>query len=229
MSLDIRQRKTLKVLQSFLKRNSIKAEKYLDLGCGDGSFTIEVTKLLGAHEVCGVDVNRGLYEVARRRGINAYVADLNTDRLPFADEMFDVVSAFEVIEHLWNTDNMISEAHRVLKAGCFFIITTPNLASWVNRLLLLLGYLPVHYDCSLKYSLERRPLQSAVGPCEHIRLYTFKTLKRHLEAYGFKVIYEATYTMGYVSSNFIVSLLNKFLMRVRKTLGPGMFFVAVKE
>ena len=62
----------------------------------------------------------------------------------------------------------------------------------------------------------------------HIRLYTFRTLEKHLELYGFKVIYSTSYRMGYVASNFVVKLLNR-LFSVRKTLGAGMFFVAVKR
>jgi len=123
---------------------------------------------------------------------------------------------------------MIGEVHRVLKTRGLFILTTPNLARWVNRLLFLLGYLPVHYGCSLRYGLENRPLQSTTGPCDHMRLYTFKTLRRHLEYYGFKVFYLTSYSMGYVESNHAVRLLNK-LFSIRKTLGAGMFFVAVKE
>jgi len=123
---------------------------------------------------------------------------------------------------------MIAEAYRVLKKEGLFILTTPNLASWVNRLMLLFGYLPVHYGCSLKYDLEKRPLQSASGPCEHIRLYTFKTLKKHLETYGFKVIYSTCYPIGYVSSHFVIKMLNR-IFSIRKTLGTGMLFVAVKE
>ena len=61
-----------------------------------------------------------------------------------------------------------------------------------------------------------------------MRLYTFKTLRRHLEYYGFKVFYLTSYSMGYVESNHAVRLLNK-LFSIRKTLGAGMFFVAVKE
>ena len=61
-----------------------------------------------------------------------------------------------------------------------------------------------------------------------MRLYTFKTLKKHLEYYGFKILYSTSYPMGYVESNLVVRLLNK-LFSVRKTLGAGMFFVAVKE
>jgi ubiquinone/menaquinone biosynthesis C-methylase UbiE len=226
---DVRQRETLKVLTSFLKWNpSLKPDMYLDLGCDDGSFTLKVAKVINAQKVYGVDVAGAVLAEAERKGIKTYIADLNTNRLPFADGEFDVVSAFEVIEHLWNTDNMISEAYRVLKTKGLFFLTTPNLASWVNRLLLLFGYLPVHYGCSLKHDLERRPLQSASGPCKHMRLYTFKTLKKHLEVYGFRVVHSTSYSMAYITSNSMVSAFNK-LFSIRKTLGAGMFFVAVKE
>jgi SAM-dependent methyltransferase len=78
--------------------------------------------------------------------------------LSFLDEEFDVVSAFsDIIEFLWNPDNMVSEAYRVLRRSGYFISTTPNLASWVNRLLLLFGYLPVYYGLSLKHELEKDP------------------------------------------------------------------------
>jgi len=230
--MDVMQRNTITALTSFLKKfpslTSTKPEKYLDLGCGDGSFTVKIARILGAKQVYGVDIADEELSEAKNRAIKIARVDLNTDRLPFHDGEFDVVSAFEIIEHLWNTDNMISEAHRVLKTRGLFILTTPNLASWVNRLLLLFGYLPAHYGCSLRYDLEKRPLQSATGPCDHMRLYTFKTLKRHLEYYGLRVFYSTNYSMGYVESNPAVRLLNR-LFSVRKTLGAGMFFVAVKE
>jgi len=230
--MDVRQRNIVKVLNSLRRRlpllMSMKAEKYLDIGCGDGSFTVKVAEIFGARQIYGVDVADETLNDAKNKGVKIAKVDLNVDRVPFDDGEFDIVSAFEVIEHLWNTDNMISETYRVLKIGGAFILTTPNLASWVNRLLILLGYLPVHYGCSVKYELERRPLQSALGPCGHLRLYTFKTLKRHLEIYGFKVLHEASYSMGYVESNLWVRLLNK-LFSIKKTFGTGMLFVAVKE
>jgi len=142
------------------------------------------------------------------KGIKVTKTDLNTNTLPFRDGEFDVASAFDVIKHLWNTDNMISEAHRVLKRNGLFILTTPNLASWVNRLLLLLGYLPAYYECSLKHDLEKRPLRSSFGLYGHMRLYTFKILEKHLKAYGFRVIYSTSHPTGYVTAKFVIRMLN---------------------
>jgi methionine biosynthesis protein MetW len=231
MMRDTRQEETIKVLTSLWKKlfiSSLRLKKYLDLGCGDGSFTLRIADVLDVEEIYGVDINDELLAKASMRGIRVYKANLNTDKLPFADNEFDVVGAFEVIEHLWNTDNMISEVHRVLKQGGLFILTTPNLASWVNRLLLLFGYLPFHYECSIKYSLEKRPLQRTTGVSGHIRLYTFKTLEKHLESYGFRILHSTGYSMAYIKSNFVTRLLD-VLFSIRKTLRAGILIIAVKK
>lgn len=191
------------------------------MGCGDGSFTLTVATLLNVKQIYGIDK-------ARSRGIRAYVADLNVGTLPFPDDFFDVVSAFDVIEHLWNTDHFIEEACRVLRPGGFFILSTPNLASWVNRLLMLFGYLPMHYNCSFKVELERRPLQKSCGVCNHIRLYTPRALKRHLQHYGFEIVFSCGYPTAYTRSNTIVALVDMVLGRF-ESLAAGIFVVARKS
>jgi len=52
---DIRRRETAKALKGFFKKKKpfIKIRKYLDLGCGDGSFTIRVANILRCTEVYG--------------------------------------------------------------------------------------------------------------------------------------------------------------------------------
>jgi len=56
---DVRQKETLKALTSLLRKApSFKPEKYLDLGCGNGSFTLEVADVLNAQEVYGVEWTR---------------------------------------------------------------------------------------------------------------------------------------------------------------------------
>ena len=46
--------------------------------------------------------------------------------LPFADESFDYVVSFQVIEHIKRDNEFVREVHRVLKKGGKFIVSTPN-------------------------------------------------------------------------------------------------------
>jgi SAM-dependent methyltransferase len=98
----------------------------------------------------------------------------------------DLITSFEVIEHLLNPDNLISESYRVLRKNGKFVISTPNLASRTNRIYLLMGYQPRGYEVSLKVKLDG-VVKDHYHPAGHIRLYTVRSFKEHLLAYGFKV------------------------------------------
>jgi len=106
---------------NILREYKIRATTYLDLGCGDGRITEEVARIVGAKEVFGVDIDHDVLEKARLRGIKTFRLDLSRDRIPLDDGCVDLVTAFEVIEHLLNPDNMLREAFRVLRKGWVFI------------------------------------------------------------------------------------------------------------
>jgi SAM-dependent methyltransferase len=173
-----------------LKRHDIKANVLVDLGCGDGSLTIEMAKVVGASEVYCVDVDAEALNVAASRGLRTFVIDLSSDRIPLPDESVDLATALEVIEHLVNPDNMLREVRRVLRAGGHLLLTTPNLASWVNRLLLLFGYQP--YNCEVSTEvLAGVPWRDRTfaKPSGHIRPFTLKALKELLTHHGFEVVH----------------------------------------
>ncbi|MFN6992331.1 MAG: methyltransferase domain-containing protein, partial [Fervidobacterium sp.] len=69
------------------------------------------------------------------------ITDLNKS-FPLKNESFDTVVSMDVIEHLYDVDNFLSEIYRILKNGGKAIISTPNLISWRNRLNILLGKNP---------------------------------------------------------------------------------------
>src|SRR5690606_33526142 len=57
----------------------------------------------------------------------------NLPPLPFADNTYDVVISFQVIEHIQDDKLFLSEIHRVLKPGGVALITTPNRRMSLSR------------------------------------------------------------------------------------------------
>jgi len=171
-----------------LRGANVKAEAMLDLSCNDGSVTIEIAKAVGAKEVYGVDIDENALKLAAARGIKVFKCDLSRDPIPIDDESVDLVTALEVIEHLVNPDHMLREIRRVLKPGGALLLTTPNLASWVNRLIFLLGYQPYNAEVSTEI-LAGVPWKahSFSKPSGHIRPFTLRALKELLHYHGFKV------------------------------------------
>lgn len=159
-------------------------KKILDIGCGDGSFIIRFKKYC---EVFGVDVSRRAIKIAKEAGIDAYTVDVSCEKLPFEDEYFDIVYMGDVIEHLVNPDFAINEAARVIKSNGFLVLSTPNLASWLNRLLLLLGMQPLFSEVSTIRNFGRLG-RSGSFPVGHLRLFTYEALKEFLIYYRFKII-----------------------------------------
>src|SRR5438128_4521077 len=146
--------------------------RLLDVGCAGG----ELAALLVARgwRVAGAEAEPALVEAARARGIDARAVDLDRAPLPWPAGAFEAVVAAEVIEHVVDTDHLLAEMVRVLRPGGVLVVTTPNLASLENRLRLLLGRYPMWMDYRV------------VGT-GHLRYYTPRVLRHHLEVHGFRV------------------------------------------
>jgi len=113
----------------------------LDLGCGSGQITMEFAQLMSASEVHGIEFVDEYREEASSRGIACIKADLN-NQWDYPDCTFDLVFSTQNIEHVHNTRLYLEECHRVLKPGGQLLITTENLASWVNIGALVFGWQP---------------------------------------------------------------------------------------
>jgi 2-polyprenyl-3-methyl-5-hydroxy-6-metoxy-1,4-benzoquinol methylase len=96
--------------------------KVLDAGSGDGIIGEHVWKM-GNH-VIAVDLPTVAFQAHRCQGLLALAGDV--ERLSFASDIFDVVLASEILEHLWNPHSFVDEAYRVLKADGHLIISTPE-------------------------------------------------------------------------------------------------------
>lgn len=209
---------------SLIPRSPLK--KALDAGCGDGEISSMIKDITGA-TVYGVDISEKYCAHAQRRGIMAKQGDLEKG-IPYEDAVFDLIFAGEVIEHLRDPDYFVQEMHRVLKANGAVVLTTPNLASWHNRILLLLGIQPYNAEASSRDArIGYGPLKRFKNPgtAGHLRIFTQKSLRDLFEMYGFAVekmagypsdlFPECIYQCEKIISLF-PSLASQLLLRARK-------------
>jgi SAM-dependent methyltransferase len=119
-----------KIIESFVERviSEIKAEKkdtsavrILDVGCGTGA-NLEMLSEFGQAE--GVDVSSEALSFCRERGLDN-VKTGEAEALPYEDDLFDLVTGLDVVEHLDDDVAGLREMHRVLHVGGRALIFVP--------------------------------------------------------------------------------------------------------
>lgn len=172
----------------------------LDCGCGDGFVSENIKKLLPKTKVFGVDISTKAGEKVRAKNIIFKKANLS-EKIPFPDRHFDLVFAGEIIEHLENPDQFLKEVNRVLKNKGYLVISTPNLATWYNRVLLLFGVQPIFTETSTKINPGKPKIFGKESePVGHLRVYTIGALKGLLDFYGLKTV--KTKGAGFLPKSF---------------------------
>jgi ubiquinone/menaquinone biosynthesis C-methylase UbiE len=102
----------------------------LDVGCGTGYGASELSAVVSARAiVIGIDIWReGIIYCHSRYGDRASFIQASALNLPFRENIFDLVTSFQVIEHIdaKMVNLYLEEVKRVLKNGGTFIVVTPN-------------------------------------------------------------------------------------------------------
>jgi SAM-dependent methyltransferase len=113
--------------------------RVLDLGAGQGA--LSALLLQAGYDVAACDLHP---EFFRCQGVECRRSNAH-DRLPFPDAHFDMVAAFEIVEHLESHAGLFREVARVLRPGGTLVFTTPNIVSLKSRLSFLFsGYFYSH-------------------------------------------------------------------------------------
>lgn len=94
--------------------------KILALGCGTGAELDFLSKL---GDATGVDCSPEAVSFCKKSSHNVMQGD--AEKLNFHDESFDLVVAFDVLEHIKDDQKAVSEINRVLKKDGFFYMTVP--------------------------------------------------------------------------------------------------------
>lgn len=136
--------------------------RVLDVGYSVGGFA---DALIGLGWDCtGLDINE-----RRHPRIKSIRCDLN-EGFPVDSGGYDLVTAGEVIEHMIDESAFLAECRRVLKPNGRLVLTTPNLSYAVNRVLVLIGRVPMF-----------------VYEPYHYHFHTRRTIVRLLQAQGFDI------------------------------------------
>jgi 2-polyprenyl-3-methyl-5-hydroxy-6-metoxy-1,4-benzoquinol methylase len=122
-----------KKIQEILKPNC----KILDLGAGEGAMSKRLIDM--NYEVVSIDVNK---EEFNCKEATFYQVDFNSsealEKLTVKFEnQFDLVLGMEVIEHVENPWQYIRLLKKMLKDKGYLLITTPNITSWLSRIIFL--------------------------------------------------------------------------------------------
>ncbi len=133
---------------------------FLEIGCGTGFVLAGIHAADPSIELSGSEIFSAGLAFAAARVPMAHFSQMDARHIPFRDE-FDVIGAFDVLEHIEDDESVIAEVGRALRAGGGFLVTVPQHPSlWSQQ--------DVH--------------------AHHVRRYTALELRRKIEAAGFDVM-----------------------------------------
>ncbi len=119
-----------KRLGTLARRTELAGDRLLDIGCGDGAYSIRLAP--GFRHVDAIDIQTDRLTLFTDRIAGTPLAnqitvrEMSAEKLDYPDDSFDLVTAIEVLEHITDLDQALTEIRRVLKPGGTFAFSTPN-------------------------------------------------------------------------------------------------------
>ena len=163
--------------------------RLLDVGCAMGGFLSLARQ--EDFDVQGIEVSEFCARhVKEHHGIDVYNGDLLSAQ--FHSNTFDVVTMWDVLEHLGDPRGAVSEAHRVLRPGGFLCVSTGDIGSVCARIMAGLWHL--------------------LTPPQHLFYFTKKSVEKCLARSGFRVK-DLSYRGKHAKLGFI-------LFKAREIFGP---------
>lgn len=151
--------------------------RVLDAGCGQGDFALHIAAMANVQQVDGIDLSQIAIKKCIKRAKENRLANKakfkigSITSLPFKDKTFDSIFAFEIVEHIVDTEKMFKEFNRVLKKGGYLGITTVDF-NLLKMIIISLFYFETYFDPATP----------------HIRFFTKNTLRKILEKNGFRLV-----------------------------------------
>ena len=127
-----------------------KGDNILDVGCGDGALFHLIKEK--CKDYYGTDISKTALSLLKEKKVHTNIVNLNKEKLPFKDNLFDYTVCLDVIEHVFDPVKLIDELFRVTKPTGYVILSTPNIRYYRHISKLISGKFPLtsgdqeHYD-----------------------------------------------------------------------------------
>lgn len=191
-------------LDYFLRFNFQKDSVILDIGTNYGSFPGKLNHI-GFKRVFGVDIN----EINLREGLLASQSDIggllvyDGEHLPFNDGSVDIITSFDVFEHIQDLPEFLVELRRVLRVEGWLIFQTPN------------KYINIPWEIIQHHSFTHWRKY-------HVSLQTYATLLKRLRDSDFE---EAIIEKHRIRTNYNIDRVERI---IGKYLSPLLFWILEK-
>lgn len=151
-------------------------ESVLEVGCGTGFVLSGISERFPHAELSGSEIFVDGLKFAAERLPEAHLMQMDARSIPYVEE-FDVVGAFDVLEHIREDEQALTEIHKALKPGGTMIIAVPQHA-W------LWGPADVHAHHERRYTGRELDQKVTAAGFEVLRNTSFVTLLLPLMAYS---------------------------------------------
>lgn len=108
-----------------LRRYFPEARSLLEIGCGNGYVLLGMQHAFPNLTLAGSEIFSAGLEFAAKRLPRVSLFQMDATRIPFESE-FDVIGAFDVLEHIAPDEFVLAQMHRAVKPGGGILITVPQ-------------------------------------------------------------------------------------------------------
>jgi len=156
-----------RLIVNLLARYFPTAQDFMEVGCGTGFVLSAIAKIKRWRRLVGTELHPAGLSIARHRlGARAELAQMDARRIP-AKSVFDVIGAFDVLEHIEDDAAVLTAMHSALRPGGGLLLAVPQ-------------------HPSLWSEIDTRVL--------HVRRYRRGELEQKVQAAGFRVLFSSSYT-----------------------------------
>lgn len=156
-------------------------QSFLEIGCGTGYVLSGIAKAFPHAKIHGSEIFTDGLKYAAGRLPSVNFMQMDARNIPFQDE-FDVIGAFDVLEHIEEDEAILSQVYTALKPQGFILLTVPQ-HTWL-------------WSATDEYAC-------------HVRRYTASGLHKKIEAAGFQIVRSTSFVTSLLPAMMVSRLLQK--------------------